>query len=94
MSQQTVKPSRAKVGVILSPEWARTIDRFIETHPESNRSKVVDEALWLWYAKQQEQAMQEQFAAEPSPEEAAEYAAWSRIRDAAAAIIFSRPEHE
>lgn len=94
MNQRTARRRRVKVSVTLDPDLIHGVDRFVEAHPESDRSKVLDEALWLWYAEQQKRAMEEQFAAERSPEELAEYAAWSRIRDAAAAELFSRPEHE
>ena len=94
MSQQTVRRKRVKVSVTLAPELVRGVDRFLEAHPESDRSKVLDEALWLWFGKQQEKAMEEQFAAEQSPEELAELADWRHIQAAAAARIFGRRDHE
>src|SRR5262245_58374565 len=82
MAQSTVRRRRAKIGVTVNPDLLGAVDRYVAEHPEADRSKIIDEALWLWVAKQQEQAMREQFeASEEAPPE--EIAAWRAIRNAA-----------
>lgn len=82
---------RAKVSVTVDPKLLRVVDDFVEEHPEADRSKVFEEALLLWYRTQEERAMEAQFRAPPSAQEAEERAAWRRIRRAAAERRF-RPE--
>jgi metal-responsive CopG/Arc/MetJ family transcriptional regulator len=92
VTDQTRKRRRVKMSITVDPDWIAQIDRFIAAHPEFDRSKVIDQALWTWYAKEQDRAMAEQYAAPISPEEQEEYDAWARIRDAAAIDLFSRRE--
>lgn len=80
---------RAKVSVTIAPDLLHAVDAFVRDHPGLDRSKVVDDALSLWYAREQDRAMVEQFSAPVSPEEAAERAEWRRIQRAAAERIFS-----
>jgi hypothetical protein len=79
---------RVKVSVTVDPELLHQVDAFIVTHPTLDRSKIFDEALYLWYARQQQEAMEAQYAQEPTTEEAVEIAAWRRIQVAAANRIF------
>jgi metal-responsive CopG/Arc/MetJ family transcriptional regulator len=71
---------RAKISVTVDPTLLRAVDQFIEAHPETDRSKVMDEALHDWYARRQDEAMAAQYATPISDEERAEREAWRRIR--------------
>ena len=90
MAQRVVARRRVKVSVTVEPDLLRAVDAFVEAHAGVDRSRVFDEALYLWYARQQEEAMEAQFAAVPSPEEREERVAWRRIQAAAAERIFRR----
>ena len=79
---------RRKVSVTVDPALLHAVDAFVAAHPRSDRIKVVDEALSLWYARQQELAMAAQFTAPKSPAEHEERAARCRIQRAAAGRIF------
>lgn len=79
---------RVKVGATLDPDLVAAVDRFVDEHPEVDRSAVIDDALRLWYARQQEQAMERQLLAAPSAREREEAKAWTSIRRAAAARRF------
>ena len=90
MPQRSGQRRRVKIGAKVDPQLLQAVDGYLAEHPELDRSKVIDEALWLWYARQQERAMEAQFAAPQSPEEQAERAAWRRIQSAAAARLFAK----
>jgi hypothetical protein len=75
---------RVKVSVTVAPDLLAEVDRYVAAHPDVDRSKVSDEALWLWYAREQQRQMEEQFAEPNPPEFEEEYEAWRRIRRAAA----------
>jgi len=90
MAQRAAERRRVKVSVTVEPDLLRAVDAFVQAHEGSDRSKVFDEALYLWYARQQQEAMEAQFAAVPSTEEREERAAWRRIQAAAAERIFRR----
>jgi metal-responsive CopG/Arc/MetJ family transcriptional regulator len=79
---------RKRVSVTVDPILLREVDSFVEEHPQIDRSKVFDEALALWYAARQDEAMRAQFLQEPSEEETAEIAAWRGIQRAAAMRTF------
>lgn len=83
MARQATQGRRVKVSVTLNPELLAAVDRHVCDHPGTDRSKVMDEALWLWCAREQERAMEEQFAgdSEVDPEE---WESWRAIRRAAA----------
>ncbi|MBI3977558.1 MAG: hypothetical protein HY331_05160 [Chloroflexi bacterium] len=88
MAQHATERRRAKVSVTVDPDLLRAVDEFVQHHSGSDRSKVFDEALALWYAQRQTAAMEEQFAAPRSAEELQELAAWRRIQSAAAGRVF------
>lgn len=90
MVQRAVQRHRTKISVTLDPHLMRVVDTFVVENPGTDRSRVIDDALALWLARQQEQAMEAQFAEPPTETERAERAAWRRIQDAAATRIFSR----
>ena len=85
-----VRRHRVKISATVDPELLDGVDAYLKQHPDCDRSKVIDEALWLWFAEQQRQAMIEQYAEDDRPPE--EVAAWDRIRDEAAKRIFNRDE--
>lgn len=79
---------RVKISATLDPELVAGVDAYVRKHPDTDRSKIIDEALWLWFAREQDRAMEEQYAEDDRPEE--EVAAWRAIQDAAARRIFGR----
>ncbi len=82
------RPRRIKIGATVDLLLLQAVDSFVGQHPELDRSAVIDEALRLWYARQQEQAMEEQFSAPTEATEDEERAAWRRIQAAAAERVF------
>lgn len=84
MPGSTPTRRRLKIAATVDPHLLRAVDAWLRDHPGLDRSKVIDEALHLWYARVQERAMEEQFAP-PSEIDAGEWEAWRAIRDAAAA---------
>jgi len=80
--------NRVKISVSIDPSLLRVVDEFVRTHDAADRSKVVDEALGLWTAVQQDAAMEAQFAVDEVP--TAERDAWRAIRDAAAESRLAR----
>ena len=79
-----VNRHRTKIGATIDPQLAAVVDAYIAAHPGTDRSGVIDEALRLWYARQQALAMAAQFRAPASAPEATERQAWKAIRTAAA----------
>lgn len=75
---------RTKIGATIDPLLAAAVDAYIAAHPGADRSGVIDEALRLWYARQQELAMAAQFRTPVPASEAAERRAWKAIRAASA----------
>ncbi|TMC47649.1 MAG: hypothetical protein E6J14_14880 [Chloroflexi bacterium] len=70
---------RVKVSLSLDPLLIRDVDAYVEMHEDSDRSKVVDEALQLWSAAQQRSAMELQFADEGEADPA-ELDDWRKVR--------------
>jgi hypothetical protein len=91
MRRSTPTRRRLKIAATVDPHLLRAVDAWLSNHPELDRSKVIDEALHLWYARVQERAMEEQFAS-PSETDADEWEAWRAIRDAAAARRLGAPD--
>lgn len=85
---------RTKISVTVDRSLLQAVDSYVEHHEGLDRSKVIDQALLGWYATRQDEAMLEQYRAATTPAEDAEYAAWERIRDAAALDMLSRPRAE
>lgn len=75
---------RTKVSLSLDPVLVRDVDAYVDGHEGTDRSKVVDDALHLWSAVQQQSAMELQFADEADADPA-ELDAWHSIRRTAAA---------
>ena len=76
------------MSVTIDPLLLNEVDAFVERHPDIDRSKVFDEALALWYAARQEEAMTAQFRQNPDERERAEIAAWRDVQAAAASRVF------
>lgn len=81
--------SRVKVSVTLDPELLEAVDGFVQGHPGQDRSKVIDQALQQWYGRQQEIAMEAQYA-QPEDAIASEQTLWRAIRRTAATRRLSR----
>ena len=79
---------RRRVSVSVDPVLLNEVDAFVEQHPHIDRSKVFDDALALWYAARQDEAMKAQFRQEPAEHELAEIAAWRDVQAAAAPRVF------
>ena len=75
---------RVKVGATLDPDLVAALDSYVAAHPGLDRSAVIDEALHLWHAREQDAAMERQLR-EDATRYHAERADWRRVRDAAAA---------
>lgn len=90
MKPQRVNRRRVKIGATVDPSILGAVDAFIRQHPELDRSAVIDDALRLWWSRQQEREMEDQFAETASEAERDERQAWRRIQDASAERIFRR----
>ena len=88
MARQRVNRRRVKIGATLDPTVLGAVDAFIRGHPGLDRSAVIDEALRLWWAQQQDTEMEEQFGAPVSTVEREERSAWKAIQDTSARRIF------
>lgn len=75
--------NRVKVSISLDPSLLKAVDEFVQSHPDSDRSKVIDRALSLWTAAQQEEAMIAQYSGSGAP--VAERQAWRAVRRQASA---------
>ncbi len=76
--------SRVKVSVTLDPDLLEAVDGFVQGHPGQDRSKVINQALQQWYARQQDIAMEGQYT-QPEDSIASELTRWRAIRRRAAA---------
>jgi Arc/MetJ-type ribon-helix-helix transcriptional regulator len=75
--------SRAKVSLSLDPSLIQEVDAYVASNEGADRSKVVDQALYLWSEAQQRHAMELQFADEADADRD-ELAAWRQVRRQAA----------
>ena len=84
MGKQAATRQRVKISATLDPVLVSAVDVYVAEHAGLARGAVIDEALRLWYARQQELAMEEQYAddAEAPPED--EWAAWRAVQQASA----------
>jgi hypothetical protein len=89
-SQSTAEPHRVTINATLDAQLVEAIDGFVKEHPDLDRDAVIEDALRLWYAREQDKAMEARFAAPHSTTEEEEHAAWRRIQTAAAERIFRR----
>jgi hypothetical protein len=89
MSKRPPERQRAKISATVDPDLLKAVDAYVDEHPELDRSKVLDEALGLWYAREQDRAMEAQFA-DGSGVDPEEWQAWRAIRDEASNRLFRR----
>ena len=75
---------RPKVTATLDPDLLASVDAYVATHPDLDRSTVIDRALRLWHARELELALAAQFA-HPDGVDPAERHAWDQLRRAATA---------
>ncbi len=91
MTDQTVvRRRRVKLGTTVDPELIRAVDAYVARRDGVDRSDVIDEALRLWCARRQDEAMQAQFAIRPTKRETTERRAWARVQRAAARRVLGR----
>jgi Arc/MetJ-type ribon-helix-helix transcriptional regulator len=79
---------RVKISATVDPELLEGVDAYIREHPGRDRSKVIDEALMLWLAQEQDRAMEAQFDDPDVPED--ELRQWNAILDANARMMWRR----
>jgi metal-responsive CopG/Arc/MetJ family transcriptional regulator len=91
MPNRTPNRRRIKIGATVDPALLATVDAFIRDHPELDRSAVIDDALRLWWAREQDRQMEWQFSETLTDAEREERDAWHRIQDEAARDMFGRP---
>lgn len=87
MNSRKAAGARVKLSVTVDPSALDAIDRYIATHTGTDRSKLVDEALTLWVAAEQQRAIRRQYEPLADQDERVlreERAAWNAIRHAAA----------
>ena len=80
---------RAKVSITVDPTLLTAVDRYVQHHPDTDRSKVMESALQSWYSARQEEEMTQQFSG-PDPDKR-DQLNWQRIRRAAARRTLKRP---
>lgn len=76
---------RPRITVTVDPDLLAEVDEYVREHAGSDRSQIVEAALYCWHAGVVREALARQHAAPKSPEELEERAAWKRIRAAQAA---------
>lgn len=95
MGKRTVERHRVKISATVDPALLRAVDAYVAEHGNLDRSTVIDEALRLWCARQQELAMEAQYAAGPDEmPPAEEWAAWKSIQRGAAERLIGRADKE
>jgi Arc/MetJ-type ribon-helix-helix transcriptional regulator len=87
----SVNRKRVKVGATLDPELVSAVDAYVTSNPGTDRSAVIDEALRLWHAREQERAMERQLREDASRYDA-DRADWKRVRQSAARRRFVGPK--
>ena len=85
---------RAKLSTTVDKDLLDAVDRYIAQHGQTDRGKVIDDALRLWTARERERATEAMYLAPKSTEEQEEYAAWRRFRRAAASRLFREREQD
>jgi hypothetical protein len=80
-----------KISMTVDREVLSGVDAYLRDHPDRDRDTVIDEALriWLDLAREQDRAMEEQYAADDD-RPADEVRAWSAILKANARVMLRR----
>jgi hypothetical protein len=89
MAKAASSRRRAKVSVTVDPALLNAVDRYVQRHADTDRSKVMESALQSWYSARQEEAMIEQFS-DPDLQKD-EQRDWQRVRRVAAERKLKRP---
>ncbi len=89
MTRTVVTRRRPKVGATVDPQLLGAVDAWLRTHPDYDRSRVIDEALQLWHAREQHRAMEVQYAGDQGVDPD-EWAAMKALQRAAAMRQFQR----
>ena len=84
MSEDTVDRRRVKISATLDPNLLQAVDLFVQESPHYSRSRVIEDALQLWWKQQLEKQMEAQYAVQSSGTIPDEWADWLHIRRAAA----------
>jgi hypothetical protein len=87
MAYRLSESRRAKVSVTINLLLLKTVDRFVEEHPDFDRSSVMDAALLLWCGVQQEKEIAAQHQAPKSPTEQEEHRFWRRTQSGSGDMI-------
>jgi metal-responsive CopG/Arc/MetJ family transcriptional regulator len=66
MSQPATKSATSEISVTVDAELLAAIDALVARFPDLDRNEVIDEALRMWYRR--EQAAAQQFASSQAPE--------------------------
>jgi len=85
---------RAKLSTTIDKELLDAVDHYVAQHGQTDRGKVIDDALRLWTARERERATEAMYLTPKSTEEQEEYAAWRLFRRATAARLFREREQE
>ncbi len=80
---------RAKVSITVDPALLQAVDRYVQRHANTDRSKVMESALQSWYSARQQDAMVEQFSEADSDK--SDQRDWQHIRRAAVRRKLKRP---
>jgi hypothetical protein len=89
MAKAASSRRRAKVSVTVDPALLNAVDRYVQRHADTDRSKVMESALQSWYSARQDEAMIEQFS-DPDLQKD-EQRDWQRVRRVAAERKLKRP---
>ena len=79
---------RAKISTTVDARLLEQVDAFVRAHAGVDRSDVLDEALMLWWAREQDRGIAAQYADDERAD--AERTSWRAIRDPAAQRRFQR----
>ena len=92
--QRATARRRIKISATVDPLLIQAVDAYA-AQTGLDRSAVIDEALTLWYARQQEAAMEAQYVGgEDERPPAEEWSAWRAIQHASAERLFGSQEKE
>jgi hypothetical protein len=80
---------RVKISATVDPELLAGVDTYLKARGDCDRSKMIDEALWLWLAREQDRAMEEQYA-EPDDIPEDERRQWNAVLEANARMMLRR----
>jgi hypothetical protein len=89
MASDATSRRRAKVSITVDPALLKAVDRYVQRHANTDRSKVMESALQSWYSARQQEAMVEQFRGADADK--SDQRDWQRIRRAAASRQLKRP---